>query len=70
MGLYLLSALSKDDAINESLILKERCDLLNEGVNREKLEVRKSELFNDEVKVEINSELDAKQVRKESEKFF
>ena len=59
MGIYLLPALSKDDAIKENLILKNRRDLLNQGVAGENLKIRNSQPFNDGVKVDINSEPDA-----------
>ena len=54
------SSVIKDNAINENLILKKRRDLLNEGVAREKLNIRNFELFNDRVEVDIISEPDAK----------
>ena len=54
------SSVIKDDAINENLILKKRRDLLNEGVAREKMKIGNLELFSDGVKVDINSEPDAK----------
>ena len=59
-GIYLSPTISKDDAIKENFKMKKRRDLLNERVAREKLKMRNFELFNDEIKVDINSEPDAK----------
>ena len=54
-NVYLLPALSKEDALKENLILKKRRELLTEGVPRDKLKIRNLELFNDGAKVEIAS---------------
>ena len=60
MGMYLLPALSKDDFIKENLILQKRSDILNEGVAREKLNIRNFQLFNNGDKVDNIAEPDAK----------
>ena len=54
---YLLPALTKESAIKENEILKKRRQLLDEGVPREKLKIRNLELFNDGVKVTIDTEV-------------
>ena len=54
-NIYLLPALSKEDALKENLILKKKRELLTEGVPRDKLKIRNLELFNDGAKVEIAS---------------
>ena len=54
-NLYLLPALSREDAIRENQILKKRRELINNGVEREKLSVRNLELFLDGEKVEVSS---------------
>ena len=54
---YLLPALTKESAIKENEILKKRRQLLDEGVPRKKLKIRNLELFNDGVKVTIDTEL-------------
>ena len=54
-NVFISQALSKDEAIKESLCLKKRRELLEEGVPREKLTIRNFELFNNEVKVELET---------------
>ena len=54
-NIYLLPALSKEDALKENLILKKIRELLTEGVPLEKLKIGNLELFNDGAKVEIAS---------------
>lgn len=46
-NLYILPALTKEDAIRENQVLKRRRELLEEGVPREKLKIRNLQLFND-----------------------
>ena len=54
-NVFISQALSKDEAIKESLCLEKRRELLEEGVPREKLKIRNFELFNNEVKVELET---------------
>ena len=63
MGINLLPASSKDDAMKEKLISKKRRDLLIKGVGRERLKIKNFELFNDGVKMDFNSEADAKKAK-------
>ena len=51
---FLSPALTKEDAAKENQILKKRRELITEGVPKEKLRIRNLELFNDNVKVELN----------------
>ena len=44
--IYLLPALSKEDARKENICLKRRTELLNEGNPKEKIKIRIFELFN------------------------
>ena len=44
--IYLLPALSKEDARKENICLKRRRELLNEGNPKEKIKIRNFELFN------------------------
>ena len=44
--IYLLPALSKEDARKENICLKRRTELLNEGNPKEKIKIRNFELFN------------------------
>ena len=60
LGIYLLPALSINDAIKESLILKKRRDILNVEVDRQKLKIKFFELLNKGVKLKISFEPDAK----------
>ena len=52
-GVFILPALSKEDAINENLCLKKRRELIEENVPRDKLKIRNLELFNDGKKVDL-----------------
>ena len=52
--IFLSPALTKEDAAKENQILKKRRELITEGVPKEKLRIRNLELFNDNVKVELN----------------
>ena len=52
-GVFILPALSKEDAIKENLCLKKRRELLEENVPRDKLKIRNLELFNDGKKVDL-----------------
>ena len=54
--IYLLSALSKEDARKENLCLKRQRELLDEGVPKEKIKIRNVELFNDGKKEMIEVE--------------
>ena len=54
--IYLLPALSKEDARKENLCLKRRRKLLDEGVPKEKIKIRNFELFNDGKKEMIEIE--------------
>ena len=54
MNIFLSRALSKEDSIKENLCLKRRREMLEEGVPREKLKIRKLELFHDGAKVQLN----------------
>ena len=54
--IYLLPALSKEDAMKENLCLKRRRELLDEGAPKEKIKIRKFELFNDGKKEMIEAE--------------
>ena len=54
MNIFLSRALSKEDSIKENLCLKRRREMLEEGVPREKLEIRNIELFHDGAKVQLN----------------
>ena len=54
--IYLLPALSKEDARKENLCLKRRGELLDEGFPKEKIEIRNFELFNDGKKEMIEAE--------------
>ena len=51
---FLSPALTKEVAAKENQILKKRRELITEGVPKEKLRIRNLELFNDNVKVELN----------------
>ena len=46
-GVFILPALSKEDALKENLLLKERRELLDDGVPAEKQKTRNLELFNE-----------------------
>ena len=54
--IYLLPALSKEDARKENLCLKRRRELLDEGVPKEKIKIKNFELFNDGKKEMIEAE--------------
>ena len=54
MNIILKRALSKKDSIKENLCLKPRREMLEEGVPREKLEIRNFEFFHDGAKVQLN----------------
>ena len=54
-SIYFLPALSKADVIKENQVLKNRRELLDEGVPREKLKIRNFELFNDGKKVAMDA---------------
>ena len=55
--IYLLPALSKEDARKENLCFKRRRELLDEGVPKEKIKITNFELFNDgKKKVMIEAE--------------
>ena len=54
--IYLLPALSKEDAMKENLCLKRRRELLDEGAPKEKIKIRNFELFNDGKKEMIETE--------------
>ena len=51
--MFILPALSKEDAIKENLCLKKRRELLEENFPRDKLKIRNFELFNDGKKVDL-----------------
>ena len=53
-NIYMLPALSRDDALKENQMLKKRRELLDGGVPTEKLKIRNLELYNDEVKVQLD----------------
>ena len=53
---YFLAALSREDAMQEYLILKTRRQLLAQGVPREMLRIRNLELFNDGKNFHLESE--------------
>ena len=53
--MFILPALSKEDALKENLILRRR-ELLDQGVPAEKLKISNLELFNKGQKVEIRQE--------------
>ena len=55
-GVFILPALSKEDALEENLILKERTELLDEGLPANKLKICNLELLNGRQKVEIETE--------------
>ena len=54
-SIYFLPALSKADVIKEKQVLKNRRELLDEGVPREKLKICNFELFNDGKKVAMDA---------------
>ena len=54
--IYLMPALSKEDARKENLCLKRRRELLDERVPKEKIKIRNFELFNDGKKEMIEAE--------------
>ena len=54
--IYLLPALTKEDARKENLCIKRRRELLEEGVPQEKIKTRNFELFNDGKKDMIEAE--------------
>ena len=54
--IYLLPALSKEDARKENLCLKRRRELLDEGVPKKKIKIRNFQLFNDGKKEMIEAE--------------
>ena len=51
--MFILPALSKEDAIKENLCLKKRREIIEEYVPREKLKIRNLELFNDGRKIDL-----------------
>ena len=52
-NIYMLPALTRDDAQKENQMLKKQRELLDGGVPKEKLKVRNLELYNDGVKVQL-----------------
>ena len=54
-NVYLTYALTKEEALKESLCLKRSRELLNDGVPREKLNIRNFELFSSNVRVDLKS---------------
>ena len=50
-NIYMLPALTRDDALKENQMLKKRRELLNGGVPKEKLKIRNLEFYNDMFKV-------------------
>lgn len=55
-NIFILPALSKEEATLENLILKRRRELINEGVPTEKLKIRNLKLYNDKVEVVVSQE--------------
>ena len=51
---YMLPVLKRDDARKENQMLKKRRELLDGGVPKEKLKIRNLELYNEEVKVQLD----------------
>ena len=54
--IYLLPALTKEDARKENLCLKRPRELLDEGIPKEKIKIRNFELINDGKKEMIEAE--------------
>ena len=57
MGIHILPALTAEDAKRENLCLKKRRELLNNSVLPSKLKVRNFELFLDDVKVNVEEQV-------------
>ena len=55
-SIYILPALTRNDALKENKMLKKRRELLDGGVPREKLIIRNLELYNDGVKVQLDKQ--------------
>lgn len=55
-NIYILPALTPEDAKKENMILKKRRELINSGVPKEKLSIRSLELYNDGDKIDFQSE--------------
>ena len=53
-NIYMLQALTKDDALKENQMLKKRRELLDGGIPKEKLKIRNLELYNDGFKVQMD----------------
>ena len=53
-NIYMLPALSRDEALKENQMLKKQRELLDGGVPKEKLKIRNHELYNDGVKVQLD----------------
>ena len=53
-NIYMLPALTRDDALKENQMLKKRRELLGGGLPKEKLKIRNLELYNDGVKVQLD----------------
>ena len=53
-NIYMLPALTRDDALKENQMLKKRRELLDGGVPKEKLKIRNLGLYNDRVKVQLD----------------